>query len=74
LYQWIYETAGKDSYVSVEKAEKVLGFKPRYSNRQALGRNFDWYLKNRSAFESVSGVSHRVPWNQGALGLLKFFF
>lgn len=74
LYQWVYETAGKDSYVSVEKAERVLGFIPKYSNKQALSRNFDWYLKNRDTFSSVSGISHRVPWKQGALGLLKFFF
>jgi nucleoside-diphosphate-sugar epimerase len=28
LYKWVYETASKDSFVSIEKAEKVLGYKP----------------------------------------------
>jgi len=74
LYQWVYETAATDSYVSVEKAERILGFKPRYSNREALIRNYEWYLNNISAFEKQSGVSHRVPWNQGVLKLAKYFF
>ena len=33
LYKWIYETVGKESYVSIEKAERILGFEPKYSNR-----------------------------------------
>lgn len=44
LYKWIYETAGKDSYVSISKAEKILGYKPKYSNKQALKRNYQWFL------------------------------
>ncbi|TCJ18289.1 NAD-dependent epimerase/dehydratase family protein [Rubrobacter taiwanensis] len=74
LYRWVYETASKDSFVSIEKAEKKLGFTPKYSNREALLRNFEWYIENRKQFEKKSGVSHRVPWKQGALGLLKRFF
>ncbi|MGD8720133.1 MAG: NAD(P)-dependent oxidoreductase [Candidatus Zixiibacteriota bacterium] len=74
LYKWIYETAHKDSFVSIEKAWEALGWTPRYSNREALLRNFDWYQKNRAAFERRHGVSHRVPWKQGALSLLKWVF
>ncbi|MGQ9907780.1 MAG: NAD-dependent epimerase/dehydratase family protein [Candidatus Flexifilum sp.] len=74
LYAWVYETAGKDSFVSIEKAERVLGFKPKYSNKDALCRNYQWYLDNLHTFEGQSGVSHRVPWNQGALKLAKLFF
>jgi nucleoside-diphosphate-sugar epimerase len=74
LYKWVYETASKDSFVSIEKAERELGFEPRYSNRDALLRNFRWYIENRAQFENASGVSHRVPWSQGAIGLLKRFF
>ncbi|HHS93798.1 MAG TPA: NAD-dependent epimerase/dehydratase family protein, partial [Rhodobacterales bacterium] len=47
LYKWIYETAAKDSFVSIEKAQKALGFSPAHSNTQALIRNYDWYLENR---------------------------
>lgn len=74
LYAWVYETAGKDSFVSIDKAERVLGFKPKYSNKDALCRNYQWYLDNLHTFEGQSGVSHRVPWNQGALKLAKLFF
>jgi nucleoside-diphosphate-sugar epimerase len=74
LYKWVYETASKDSFVSIEKAERELDFDPKYSNKDALLRNFRWYIENRAQFENASGVSHRVPWSQGAIGLLKRFF
>ncbi len=74
LYKWVYETASKDSFVSIEKAEQQLGWKPKYSNKDALLRNFKWYIDNRRQFENQSGVSHRVPWKQGAIGLLKKAF
>jgi nucleoside-diphosphate-sugar epimerase len=74
LYRWVYETAGKDSFVSIEKAERVLGYRPKYSTREALLRNFRWYLDNKHKFEGASGTTHRVPWSQGALGLAKLLF
>ncbi|MGI5876637.1 MAG: NAD-dependent epimerase/dehydratase family protein [Dethiobacteria bacterium] len=74
LYKWVYETAATDSYVSIEKAEKVLGFSPKYSNKEALLRNYCWYLQNLSKFQNKTGISHRVPWKQGALKVLKKFF
>lgn len=74
LYKWVYETISKDSFVSIEKAERVLGFKPKYSNKDALLRNYQWYLDNYEKFANKSGVSHRVPWKQGALGIVKRFF
>jgi len=75
LYPWVYKTATKDSFVSVEKAEQVLGFTPRYSNRDALLRNYEWYLENRDRFRHAKGDrTHRVPWSQGVLGLAKYFF
>jgi len=74
LYKWVYETAAKDSFVSIEKAKNILGFKPRYSNKDALIRNYKWYLDNLDSFVHASGVSHRVPWKQGILGFVKLFF
>ncbi|MFH1879120.1 MAG: NAD-dependent epimerase/dehydratase family protein [Candidatus Omnitrophota bacterium] len=74
LYKWVYETACKDSFVSIDKAERVMGFTPRYSNKEALIRNFEWYLDNVKNFEGKTGRSHRVPWSQGVLGILKRFF
>lgn len=74
LYKWVYETASKDSFVSIEKAEKVLGYSPKYSNKDALIRNYKWYLDNLESFQNQSGVSHRVPWKQGILKLAKMVF
>jgi nucleoside-diphosphate-sugar epimerase len=74
LYKWVYETASKDSFVSIDRAQRVLGFAPKYSNKEALVRNYRWYLDHLSQFEHESGVSHRVPWKQGILRLAKVFF
>jgi nucleoside-diphosphate-sugar epimerase len=74
LYRWVYETAGKDSFVSIDKARERLGWEPQYSNQEALLRNFAWYRENLDRFAGASGVSHRVPWKQGVLGLAKRLF
>ena len=74
LYGWIYETVYRDSFVSITKAEQKLGFSPKYSNKDALLRNYKWYLENLSNFEKKTGVSHRLPWKQGVLKLAKAFF
>ncbi len=74
LYKWVYETASKDSFVSIEKAEKILGYKPKFSNKDALVRNYKWYLEHINEFKNTSGISHRVPWKQGILRLAKAFF
>jgi nucleoside-diphosphate-sugar epimerase len=74
LYPWIYATVGKESFLSIDKAQKVLGFNPKYSNQAALIRNYNWYVEHRPQFQNASGVTHRVPWSQGALKLAKVFF
>ncbi len=74
LYKWVYETAGKDSFVSIEKAKKVLGFQPKYSNVDALIDSYNWYLQHYKEFQGTSGVTHRVPWKQGILSIIRAFF
>jgi nucleoside-diphosphate-sugar epimerase len=70
LAEWHYKTAHRDSFVDVSKAERLLGWSPRYSNAEALCRTYDWYLAHRDTL-AAAGVTHRVPWNQQALRLLK---
>jgi nucleoside-diphosphate-sugar epimerase len=70
LAEWHYKTAHRDSFVDVSKAQRLLGWEPRLSNRDALVATYDWYLANRGRVGGA-GVTHRVPWNQQALGLLK---
>lgn len=74
VYQWIYATAAEESFVSIDRAQDRLGFTPRHSNRDALLRNYDWYVAHRDEFRGKTGVSHRVPWKKGVLQLAKYFF
>ena len=74
LYTWVYETVARDSFVSIEKARRQLGWEPRYSNQEALLRNFAWYVAHRDRFAGSSGITHRTPWKQGALGVVKRVF
>jgi nucleoside-diphosphate-sugar epimerase len=70
LVEWHYKTASRDSYVDVTKAEGLLGWRSTKSNVDTLVENYDWYVRNRAALKAA-GVTHRVPWKQQALGLLK---
>lgn len=74
LYRWIYETVAKDSYVSIEKAQRILGFDPKFSTSEALVRNYRWYVEHAHEFEQLSGVSHRSVWESGVLSVIKRFF
>jgi hypothetical protein len=60
--------------VTVEKAANVLDFHPQYSNKDALIRNYRWYVEHLDQFKNATGISHRVPWKQGLLKLAKVFF
>jgi len=73
LYAWIYATATKDSFVSIERIGQI-GFRPQFSNAEALIRNYDWYVANRQRIRGASGVTHRAPWRRGVLGLAKHAF
>lgn len=73
LYEWVYGTADKDSFVSTDKIQK-LGWNPKYSNSEALIRSYNWYLENKvDADAKGTGVTHRVAWSQGILGFAKKF-
>lgn len=70
LVEWHYRTAHTDSFVSIDKARRLLGWEPRLSNAETLCATYDWYLGHRAEMRA-SGTTHRVPWEQGMLGLLK---
>jgi nucleoside-diphosphate-sugar epimerase len=70
LGEWHYRTADKDCFVDIGAAERGLGWSPRFSNREALARAYDWYLARRPA-EVRSGQTHRTAWNEKALALLR---
>ena len=70
LAEWHYKTAHKDSFVSIERARELLGWEPRLSNAETLCATYDWYLEHLAEMRGA-GTTHRVPWNQQALGVLK---
>jgi len=71
LYKWVYGTADTDSYVAVDRIKEVLGWEAEYSNAEALIRSYKWYLDHKAESDSATGVTHRVAWRQGILGLFK---
>ena len=70
LYQWVYETADRDSFVSIQKAQDCFGWKPAYSNAEALIRSYQWYEQNYQK-ASETGITHRKAWKQGVLSFFK---
>jgi nucleoside-diphosphate-sugar epimerase len=74
LYQWVYDTMDKDSFVSVEKLTKTLNWHPKHSNGEALIRAYKWYEDNYKEIKSrPAGTTHTVGWKQGILGVFKKF-
>ena len=74
VYKWVYECAVKDCYVSNDKIKEKIGWKSKYSNQDTLIRTYKWYVEHRDECEDKSGVTHRVPWKQGALKIFRRFF
>lgn len=74
LYQWVYDTADKDSFVSIDKLKKVLRWQPEYSNSDALIKAFKWYQKHYKEIKSKTpGITHTAGWDQGILKVFKKF-
>ncbi len=74
LYEWVYETAGKDHYVSVDKLQKELGWSPRTTTADDWIDTYKWYAQECTAGQIETGISHRLAWKQGILKLVKLFF
>jgi nucleoside-diphosphate-sugar epimerase len=71
LYKWVYGTADKHSFVSIEKIKATLGWSPRYSNAETLIRSYQWYLDHHRELDRKIGITHRVAWKQGILKVIK---
>lgn len=73
LSAWHYLTMPVPSYVSTEKAEKLLGWKATQSNKELLLTSYDWYKQHRKKFLHKKGETHRVSWNFRILNLMSRF-
>lgn len=74
FYKRLYMKLNKDYYVSIDKAQKKLGYSPVYSNKDALIRNYHWYLEKKASLGEIKGAGNNTVWNQGVLRLAKLFF
>jgi len=74
LYEWVYETADKDHYVSVDKLQEELGWSPQRTTADVWIDTYEWYLQEYKVGQIETGISHRVAWKQGILKLVKLFF
>lgn len=76
VYGRLLRKLRSDSYVSIERAQDRLGFKPRYSNKDAILRTFRWWRAERAAgrLTTGTGATSREPWRQGVLSLAKVLF
>lgn len=73
IVAWHYKTFPVNSYVSIEKAQKILGFKPTKSNKEILIESYDWYAKHRKEFLGHTGKTHRTIWNFKLLDIFSRF-
>lgn len=74
LVAWHYKTFPVDSYVSIEKAKKRLGYKATKSNVDILTESYDWYKKHRAEFIGKEGTTHRTVWNFKLVDIAQKFF
>jgi nucleoside-diphosphate-sugar epimerase len=70
LAEWHYRTAHRDSFVSIDRARRLLGWEPRLSNAETLCQTYGWYVTHRGTMRAA-GTTHRVPWDQRALAALR---
>jgi nucleoside-diphosphate-sugar epimerase len=71
LSSWHYRSADKDCIVSCAKAERLLGWRPRLSNLEALSAAYDWFEASAAQTPTEIGQTHRTSWDERALGLVR---
>ncbi len=71
---WHYKTMPVDSYIAIQKAEKLLNWIPKKSNEELLIESYRWYEQNRNKIINKIGTTHRVGWNFKLLNIIKNIF
>lgn len=71
LADWHYMTVDKEYVFDISKAKKILGWKPKDSNKKMFLESYDWYLKNYEKVEKKFGKTHHFAVRQSLLGVLR---
>jgi nucleoside-diphosphate-sugar epimerase len=74
VYKRLIHKLLRDSYVDIGRARARLGFEPRYSNADSVLRAYRWWREQGHQLARATGRTHREPWKQGALALVKAAF
>ncbi len=66
---------GRSLYFDTEETNKILNFKPKFSNVDMIIESYKWYIENRELILSVknSGSLHQSPLKQKILKLVPLF-
>lgn len=72
--EWHHMSAsGRDAVVDISRAEKELGWSPRWSNAQALGDAYGWYAASMRTRGEAQAL-HPLPFSHRALDrILRWF-
>jgi len=63
---------GRSMYFDISRAQRELGWRPRFSNDEMFAHSYDWYLTHREKILREGGASHhRSAVKQGVLALAK---
>ena len=73
LAPWHYRSYHKAFVFDISLAMNELGWKPNYSNQEALIESYDWYVKHKHDRTGTESSVHSRPVKQGILKLLKYF-
>ncbi|MGO8997355.1 MAG: NAD-dependent epimerase/dehydratase family protein [Polyangiaceae bacterium] len=59
---------GREMFFDLTRAQRELGYSPRFSNAQMICESYDWYVAHRAEVLARTNASHhRGPVRQGAL-------
>ena len=66
---------GRSMYFDLSRAQKELGWNPKFSNEEMFVESYNWYVINREfVISKTSNLSrHRSGLKQGALAFMKHF-
>jgi len=71
IAEWHYRTLPVNSYVSISRAEHLLKWHPKKSNKDLLIENYRWYKIHRNDVKNKTGNTHRVGWDFKVLNLVR---
>jgi nucleoside-diphosphate-sugar epimerase len=72
-YHWLMY--GESLWFDIGRAQKELGWQPRWSNAEMICESYDWYRAHQAEVLAATGRSaHRSALKQGVLGIVKRAF